>query len=92
MPWAAPIGSGRGINNLFGLRALRAHFPQTPLIVDAGLGAPSHAAAVMEMGYDAVLLNTAISRAGDPAVMARAFALGVTAGRARLSRETHDAS
>jgi thiazole synthase len=82
MPWAAPIGSGRGINNIFGLRALRAHFPQTPLIVDAGLGAPSHAAAVMELGYDAVLLNTAISRAGDPVAMARAFALGVEAGRA----------
>jgi len=82
MPWAAPIGSGRGINNLFGLRALRAHFPQTPLIVDAGLGVPSHAAAVMELGYDAVLLNTAVSRAGDPIAMARAFALGVDAGRA----------
>ncbi len=82
MPWAAPIGSGRGINNIFGLRSLRAHFPQTPLIVDAGLGAPSHAAAVMELGYDAVLLNTAVSRAGDPVARARAFALGVNAGRA----------
>ncbi len=82
MPWAAPIGSGRGINNIFGLRSLRAHFPQTPLIVDAGLGAPSHAAAVMELGYDDVLLNTAVSRAGDPVAMARAFALGVDAGRA----------
>jgi thiazole synthase len=82
MPWAAPIGSGRGINNIFGLRSLRAHFPQTPLIVDAGLGAPSHGAAVMELGYDAVLLNTAVSRAGDPVGMARAFALGVEAGRA----------
>ncbi len=82
MPWAAPIGSGRGINNSFGLRSLRAHFPQTPLIVDAGLGAPSHAAAVMELGYDAVLVNTAVSLAGDPVAMARAFALGVDAGRA----------
>ncbi len=82
MPWAAPIGSGRGINNIFGLRSLRAHFPQTPLIVDAGLGAPSHAAAMMELGYDAVLLNTAVSRAGNPIAMARAFALGVDAGRA----------
>ena len=81
MPWAAPIGSGRGINNLFGLGALRARFPQTPLIVDAGLGAPSHAAAAMEMGYDAVLLNTAVARAGDCVAMARAFALGVEAGR-----------
>jgi thiazole synthase len=82
MPWAAPIGSGRGINNAFGLRSLRAHFPRTPLLVDAGLGAPSHAAAAMELGYDAVLLNTAVSRAGDPVAMARAFALGVEAGRA----------
>jgi thiazole synthase len=82
MPWAAPIGSGRGVNNLFGLRALRAHFPDAPLIVDAGLGAPSHAAQVMELGYDAVLLNTAIARAGDPVKMAGAFALAVDAGRA----------
>jgi thiazole synthase len=81
MPWAAPIGSGRGVNNAFGLRALRAHFPGVPLIVDAGLGAPSHAAAVMELGYDAALLNTAVALAGDPVAMARAFALAVEAGR-----------
>jgi thiazole synthase len=81
MPWAAPIGSGRGVNNLFGLRALRARFPNVRLIVDAGLGAPSHAAAVMELGYDAVLLNSAVSRAGDPVAMARAFGLAVEAGR-----------
>lgn len=87
MPWAAPIGSGRGVNNAFALRALRAHFPDVPLVVDAGLGAPSHAAAVMEMGYDAVLLNTAVSRAGDPVGMARAFGLAVEAGRlAHLAR------
>ncbi|BDV32963.1 thiazole synthase [Methylocystis iwaonis] len=81
MPWAAPIGSGRGVNNTFALRALRAHFPETPLVVDAGLGAPSHAVTVMEMGYDAVLLNTAVSRAGDPVAMARAFGLAAEAGR-----------
>ena len=81
MPWGAPIGTARGLNNPYGLRALRAHFPETPLVVDAGLGAPSHAAAAMELGYDAVLLNTAIARAGDPAAMASAFALAVTAGR-----------
>jgi thiazole synthase len=81
MPWAAPIGSGRGVNNAFALRALRAHYPDVPLVVDAGLGAPSHAVAVMEMGYDAVLLNTAVSRAGDPVAMARAFGLAVEAGR-----------
>ena len=82
MPWAAPIGSGRGVNNLYALRALRARFPQTPLIIDAGLGAPSHAAAVMELGYDGVLLNTAVARAGDPSAMARAVSLGIEAGRA----------
>ncbi len=82
MPWGAPIGTGRGLNNPYGLRALRAHFPGTPLIIDAGIGAPSHAAAAMELGYDAVLLNTAIAKAGDPAAMAHAFALAVQAGRA----------
>jgi thiazole synthase len=87
MPWAAPIGSGRGLNNPYGLRALRARFPDTPLIVDAGIGAPSHAAAAMELGYDAILLNTAVARAGDPAAMARAFALGIEAGRAAYLAE-----
>lgn len=82
MPWAAPIGSGQGLNNPFGLRALRAHFPDIPLVVDAGLGLPSQAAAAMELGYDAVLLNTAVAEAGDPACMAAAFARGVEAGRA----------
>ncbi len=81
MPWGAPIGSGRGLNNPYGLKALRAHFPNVPLIVDAGVGTPSHAAAAMELGYDAVLLNTAIAKAGDPVAMARAFALAVEAGR-----------
>ena len=74
MPWGAPIGSARGLNNVYGLRALRAHFPDIPLVIDAGLGVPSHAAAAMELGYDAVLLNTAVAEAGDPAQMARAFA------------------
>jgi thiazole synthase len=81
MPWAAPIGSGRGLNNVFGLRALRAHFPEVPLIVDAGLGTPSHAAAAMELGFDAVLINTAVAQARDPVAMARAFAQAVQAGR-----------
>jgi len=82
MPWGAPIGSGKGLNNRFGLRALRAHFPDVPLIVDAGIGLPSQAAEAMELGYDAVLLNTAIAKAGDPAAMARAFSLAIEAGRA----------
>jgi thiazole synthase len=81
MPWGAPIGSARGLNNVYGLKALRAHFPDIPLVVDAGLGVPSHAAAAMELGYDAVLLNTAVAEAGDPVAMARAFAMAVDAGR-----------
>jgi thiazole synthase len=82
MPWGSPIGSGQGLNNVFGLRALRAHFPDTPLIVDAGLGLPSHAAAAMELGFDGVLLNTAVAKAGDPVAMARAFGQAIEAGRA----------
>jgi thiazole synthase len=82
MPWAAPIGSARGLSHRYGLRTLRAHFPDVPLIVDAGIGLPSQAAAAMELGYDAVLLNTAVAGAGDPESMARAFAQAVVAGRA----------
>jgi thiazole synthase len=81
MPWGAPIGSGRGLNNLFALRAMRAHFPGIPLVIDAGIGAPSQAAQAFELGYDAVLLNTAIARAGDPVAMAGAFRLAAEAGR-----------
>jgi thiazole synthase len=81
MPWGAPIGSGRGLNNVFGLRALRAHFPGVPLVIDAGIGVPSHAAQAMELGFDAVLINTAVSQADDPVQMAAAFALAVEAGR-----------
>jgi thiazole synthase len=81
MPWGAPIGSGRGLNNIFGLKAMRAHFPDVPLIVDAGLGLPSHAAAALELGYDGVLLNTAVAKAGDPVQMACAFSCAVEAGR-----------
>jgi thiazole synthase len=81
MPWGSPIGSGRGLNNLFALRAMRAHFPKIPLVIDAGIGAPSQAAHALELGYDAVLLNTAIARAGDPVAMAGAFRLAAEAGR-----------
>lgn len=80
MPWGAPIGSGRGLNNLFGLRTLRAHFPSVPLIIDAGLGVPSHAAQALELGFDAVLINTAVAQARDPVQMAAAFAQAVQAG------------
>jgi thiazole synthase len=82
MPWGSPIGSGRGLNNLFGLTALRAHFPEVPLVIDAGLGVPSHAAQAMELGFDAVLINTAVAQATDPVAMAGAFAQAVEAGRA----------
>jgi thiazole synthase len=81
MPWASPIGSARGLANIHALRTLRAHFAEIPLIVDAGLGAPSHATQAMELGYDAVLLNTAVAKATDPATMAGAFARAVEAGR-----------
>ena len=82
MPWGSPIGSGRGLNNLFGLKTLRARFPEVPLVVDAGIGAPSHAAQALELGFDAVLINTAVSQARDPVGMAGAFAHAVAAGRA----------
>ncbi len=81
MPWGAPIGSGRGLNNEYALRAMRAEFADVPLVIDAGIGLPSHAAHAMELGYDAVLLNTAVARAGDPAAMARAMMLAIEAGQ-----------
>ncbi|KRB62826.1 thiazole synthase [Rhizobium sp. Root708] len=81
MPWCAPIGSAAGPLNPSALRAMRAHFPEVPLIVDAGIGRPSHATAVMELGFDAVLLNTAVAGAGDPVAMAGAFAKAIDAGR-----------
>jgi thiazole synthase len=82
MPWAAPIGSARGITNRDALRLLRQRLPDITLVVDAGLGAPSHAAEALELGYDAVLLNTAVARADNPVAMANAFRLAVDAGRA----------
>ena len=81
MPWGAPIGTGRGLNNKYALRTLRNYFPGVPLIIDAGIGAPSHACEAMEMGYDAVLLNTAVAKAGDPIRMAKAFAAAIDSGR-----------
>ena len=81
MPWGAPIGTARGLMNPYALRSLRAYFPATPLIVDAGVGAPSHAAQALEMGFDGVLLNTAVAKATDPVAMATAFAQAIEAGR-----------
>ena len=87
MPWGAPIGSGLGINNEYGLRSLRAEFPDVPLVVDAGIGLPSHAARAMELGYDAVLLNTAVAQAGDPVAMAKAMVDAVAAGQAAFQAD-----
>jgi thiazole synthase len=81
MPWGAPIGSGQGLLNPFALRTLRERLPGVPLIVDAGIGAPSHAAQAMELGLDGVLLNSAVAQAGDPVRMAAAFCQAIAAGR-----------
>jgi thiazole synthase len=80
MPWAAPIGTGKGPVNPYALQVLRERLP-VPMLVDAGLGLPSHACQVMEWGYDGVLLNTAVALAQDPVAMAGAFADAVQAGR-----------
>lgn len=81
MPWGAPIGTGQGLLNKYNLKTLRERLPNIPLIIDAGLGAPSQACEAMEMGFDAVLLNTAVAKAQDPALMAGAFASAIDAGR-----------
>ncbi len=81
MPLAAPIGSGLGIQNLTNLRILREKITSVPLIVDAGVGTASDAAIAMELGYDGILMNTAIASAGDAVKMARAMNLAVRAGR-----------
>jgi thiazole synthase len=80
MPLAAPIGSGRGLKLKDSIRIM-VEQAEVPVVVDAGLGAPSHAAEALELGADAVLVNTAIAMADDPVEMARAFALAVEAGR-----------
>ncbi len=80
MPWAAPIGTGKGPINPYAMKTLRARL-KVPMIVDAGLGLPSHAAQVMEWGFDGVLLNTAVALANDPIRMAGAFAAATQAGR-----------
>ncbi len=81
MPLAAPIGSGLGIQNLTNLRILREMITEVPLIVDAGVGTASDAAIAMELGFDGVLMNTAIAAAEDAPLMARAMKLAVEAGR-----------
>ncbi|MBV8206516.1 MAG: thiazole synthase [Acidobacteria bacterium] len=82
MPLAAPIGSGLGIQNAANIRILRELISSVPLIIDAGVGTASDAAMAMELGADAVLMNTGIAAAGDPALMAEAMRHAVMAGRA----------
>ncbi|MFN5119473.1 MAG: thiazole synthase, partial [Cyanobacteriota bacterium] len=80
MPLGSPIGSGQGIRNAANI-ALIIENARVPVVVDAGIGVPSEAAQAMEMGADALLINSAIALAGDPAAMARAMAQAAEAGR-----------
>ena len=81
MPLGSPIGSGMGIVNPYNLRIIRELIPDTPLLVDAGIGTASDATVAMELGYDGILLNTAIAEAQHPVAMARAMRLAVESGR-----------
>jgi thiazole synthase len=81
MPLGAPIGSGMGIQNIATIRILREMITEVPLIVDAGVGTASDATVAMELGGDAVLMNTAIANAQDPILMAQAMKHAVIAGR-----------
>ena len=95
MPWASPIGSGLGLVNPYALETLRLRLPDVTLIVDAGIGSPADAVKAMQLGMDAVLLNSAVAKAGDPVAMARAFALAIEAGRLAYEAgimRTHDAA
>jgi thiazole synthase len=91
MPWASPIGSGKGIVNPYALETLRARLPDITLIVDAGIGKPSHAVQAMELGFDGVLLNTAVAEATHPVQMASAFQHAVIAGRRAFEAGTMQA-
>jgi thiazole synthase len=81
MPWGSPIGTGQGLINPYALETLRKRLPDLTLLVDAGIGKPSDAVQAMELGFDGVLLNTAVAEALDPAKMADAFAQAINAGR-----------
>jgi thiazole synthase len=81
MPWGSPIGSGQGLKNFENLIRMREKFPEVKLIIDAGIGAPSHASFAMELGFDAVLLNSAVSQSVNPENMALAFRYAIAAGR-----------
>ena len=96
MPLGAPIGSGLGIQNVNNIRIIR-EFSRVPVIVDAGVGTASDAAVAMELGADAVLMNTAIAGAGDPVAMAEAMKHAVIAGRlafkaGRIARKRYAAA
>jgi len=81
MPWGSPIGSGRGLMNPYNLKVIRKQFPDLNLIVDAGIGKPSDAIEAMELGFDGVLLNSAVALAQEPVMMGKAFKYAVHAGR-----------
>jgi len=81
MPWGSPIGTGRGLMNPYNLKTIREQFPNLNLIVDAGIGKPSDAILAMELGFDGVLLNSAVALAQEPIIMAEAFKYAIYAGR-----------
>ena len=81
MPWGAPIGTGQGLLNPYALKTLRERLPEMTLLVDAGIGKPSDAVQAMELGFDGILLNTAVAEALVPEQMALAFADAIVAGR-----------
>lgn len=81
MPWGAPIGSGLGLLNPYALQTLRERLANITLIIDAGIGSPAHATQAMELGFDGVLINSAIANATQPINMAKAFQKAVNAGR-----------
>lgn len=80
MPWASPIGTGKGLMNPYNLETIRLRLPNATLILDAGIGKPSDACLAMEMGYDGILLNSAIALADNPKLMASAFSKALSAG------------
>ncbi len=81
MPWGSPIGSGMGLMNRYLLKQMRNQFPEAIMIIDAGIGRPSEAMEAMEMGFDGVLLNTAISQSSNPVDMAYSFSMAINCGR-----------
>ncbi|SET23690.1 thiazole synthase [Thalassotalea agarivorans] len=80
MPWASPIGTGKGLMNPYNLETIRMRLPEATLILDAGIGKPSDACLAMEMGYDGILLNSAVALADNPVLMAKAFNQSLSAG------------